>query len=128
MNVLCFFFIFYCLSLYRVEMWYGYLGNLKQYRRRQVIYHKSIKQMCCKKPRDVNHLICTNMSLDTFKHLFVMRCYTFFLLIVTSETRSLRILNNNSESILDIYVTWNVLLETISALMTVYGTTWMEWI
>lgn len=84
LDTLKFLFVYFCSSFYGVESWYDFMEKHSSFKNISISYHKSLKRMCNLNVWDSNHMACSLLGMNTFKHFLAKRCLKFFIRMIKS--------------------------------------------
>ena len=90
LDSLRFLFFSFCCSFYGVESWFTQLQKPNSFKKLSVAYHKAVKRVCKLNVWDSNHLACSMLGANIFKHLLVKRCYKFFGRLISGKGQCIR--------------------------------------
>ena len=73
-------------SLYGAELWYDGLPNMYKFRKIGVCYHKTVKRVAGLNVWDSNHLACSIVGVQVFKHFLAINCLNLYLRLCKNKS------------------------------------------
>ena len=83
----CKFFLFKSFtSFYGAELCYDGLPNMFKFRKMSVCYHKTVKRVAGLNVWDSNHLACSIVGVQLFKHFLAITCLNLYLRLCKNKS------------------------------------------
>ena len=73
-------------SFYGAELWYDGLPNMNKFRKISVCYHKTVKRVAGLNVWDSNHVACSIVGVQVFKHFLAITCLNLYLRLCKNKS------------------------------------------